>query len=143
MVHICCISHALGFPGGSLVENPALQMQEPPETCVRSLGSGRFLKRAVANPLQYSCSGNLWTKSLVGYSPVGLQSHRTQLHTEAPYLRPWRSDWSLYHTGQIKGHGGYLQTLAGQMSQRRETPVEEEELQPASSSSDLAFLPNI
>ena len=50
------------------------------------------------------------------------------------YLNMDKSEWSLYHTGQIKGHGGYLALPGWTDESKNIYTVSEEELQPASSS---------
>lgn len=45
-----------------------------------------------------------------------------------------KSVWSLYHTGQIKGHGGYLAHPGRTDESKNIYTMSEEELQPASSS---------
>ena len=62
------------LPCGSVVKNP------PANAGDTSLipWSGRSPGEGNGNPLQYSCLENQWTRSLVGYSPLGRKRAMTK-----------------------------------------------------------------
>ena len=70
--------HHQSFPGGSVVINPLASAEDTGDTGLIP-GLGRSPGEGNDNPFQYSCLGQ---RSLVGYSPWGLQRVRHNLETK-------------------------------------------------------------
>ena len=62
----------MGFPGGSVVENPPASARDEEDMGLIP-GSGRSPGEGNGNPLQYSCLENLWTEEPGGLQSMGLQ----------------------------------------------------------------------
>ena len=62
----------MGFPGGSVVENPPASARDAEDMGLIP-GSGRSPGEGNGNPLQYSCLENLWTEEPGGLQSMGLQ----------------------------------------------------------------------
>ena len=65
----------MGFPGGSLVNNPSAKAGD----AGFNPKSGRFPGEGNGNPRQYSCLGNPMDRGLAGYSSWGCKELDTSL----------------------------------------------------------------